>query len=145
MYWGILCEQEPHDLKWLLLESNAGVSLHGSRVGSCSAITIAPFTAGAGRIAGHAHQKIEERPVMTLEQNPQLGEVSSAHGLHECLVGHGSVVLGKHERPKKVTLAVVDELVCFLPRSPSHAPVHVLAAARDCRVRRNACRAVQFR
>src|SRR5262245_49236458 len=100
---------------------------------------------GYGSVAGHSHQKIEERPMMTLEQHPKLGDVPVAHGLHECFVGHSSVALGKHDGRKKVTFTGEDELVCFLPKWPGHASLRLLAAARDCGMRRNSLRAVRFR
>ena len=46
----------------------------------------------SGRIAGHPREKLEERAMVPLEQDSELGDVASAHGVHECLVGHRSVV-----------------------------------------------------
>ena len=46
----------------------------------------------SGRVAGHPREKLEKRAVVPLEQNSELGDVASAHRMHECLVGHRSVV-----------------------------------------------------
>jgi len=44
---------------------------------------------GRGPVAGHPTQEIEQRDVIALEEEAQLGQVSIADCGHQGLVGHG--------------------------------------------------------
>jgi hypothetical protein len=46
----------------------------------------------SGRVPRHPCEKLEERAVIPLEQDSEFGDVAAAYRVHECLVGHSSVV-----------------------------------------------------
>src|ERR1041385_4151303 len=66
-------------------------------------------------VAGHAHEKVEQRAVVPLEEDSELADVSVAYRVHECLVGHSSVVSRKLRHSEKVTLGLPAEVACLLP------------------------------